>query len=130
MTTDFFLDTSALIELVNGTAKGASILSLVKNAGRTLVSPLNLYEFSYQASKTKGRRSVESAIIGIKNQSEIFPVSEDVCLLAAKLRQNCENKGMGAVDFITAASAIASNSTLLTCDNDFREIKELKAEFV
>lgn len=125
-----FLDTSALIEVVNGTEKGKKVLNLIKQSTKASVSLLSLYEVWYLSARAYDENMADNAIASVKNLSSSFPVSEEVCLKAAKLKKAHKSRKTGTVDLIIAASAILSDSTIITSDNDFRQITEAKAEFL
>ncbi len=127
---NLFLDTYALFEVVNGTDDGRKVLRRVKESSRVYTSPLNLYELWYLVERKNNARQADSVVFSIKNVATPFPVSEQACVLAARLKSAHHGKGIGAVDFITAASAIISGSVILTGDKHFLKITEAKAEII
>ncbi|MEK6924254.1 MAG: PIN domain-containing protein [Candidatus Micrarchaeota archaeon] len=130
MTHKIFLDTSALVELIGGSRKGGNVLAAIKASREVHSGFLNLYELWHLACVRGGADFADSAVIGVKNHSRCSPPSEEACLLAAKLRSAYCGKGIGAVDFITAASCIKLGAKLVTTDHDFAQIKELDAQIL
>jgi len=128
--TKLLLDTYALFELVEGTDKGRKVLARVKSASVVLVSALNLYELWYLTAEDHGEDAADVAVGSIKALAQVVPASEQVALVAARLKRAHSGKGIGAVDFVTAASAILSDAIVLSGDSHFREITESKVDFL
>ena len=113
---EIILDTSAVIELLEGTKKGRKLLEAAQ--GNTVSTTVfTLYEVR---RKQKSLESVKAM--------RIQPFSADASGLAAKIGTALESSGreMQHIDLFIACIALAKNALLATTDKGFRKIKELK----
>lgn len=127
---NLFLDTSALVELFRGSEKGRRVLDSIRGATVTFTSSLNLYELWYLAAGEKGEVAADNAVLSVGQLAHVVEVDAKISIAAAKLKFSHKGKKIGAVDFVTAASAIEAGALLLTGDYDFKEIGECKLKMI
>lgn len=92
---------------------------------RTLfISTLSLFEVKKKLKEKKvPEEIIEEKIDFIRKRTLSIQVSDDISIRAAKI--SVENK-VPAMDSLIYATALANNSTLLTLDNDFRGLPNVK----
>jgi len=119
------LDTSALIELICGTPKGAKIRTLI-NDKPVATSSFTLYELQ-MGLKTQDLTRINSLFKEIK----VFEFESKAALKSAEIEKRLKSKGdmINKVDIFIAGICLVNNCILVTCDEDFGRIEGLKSEF-
>lgn len=116
------LDTSALIELIKGRERGRKILDYVKEE-RIAITTVTVNEFFIGATeKEKERFETVFSLL------EILPFDSDAAYRSVVIEEDLEHRGqlIGKLDIFIAAIAHVSGFPLVTLDNDFSRIKDLK----
>lgn len=119
-----FLDTYALVELTRNGPKSGKVLLEIKKSPHILCSTLNLYELWYILAASDGENIADAAVLSIKNLAKAIAPDEEICIIAAKLKN--ELSGIGVVDLISAATAIQNDAIVLTGDPHFKSFKNVK----
>lgn len=120
MTEYSLIDSSIWIDyLVNGKHK-----ELIEKEDKLLLAVISLIEIKKKLSKLKiPPKEIQNKIEYIKKQSII--ISLDI-KIAEKASELVIEKELPIADSIVYASALINNAVLLTLDNDFRSLKNVK----
>ena len=89
------------------------------------LSSLSLFEIKRKLLKNKEikKKEIEEKLSFIKSKSTIIPLDE---IIAEKAAEVAEEKDLGAADAIIYTTALLNNCTLLTLDNDFRDLENVQ----
>lgn len=89
------------------------------------LSSFSLFEIKRRLLKIKemNKKEIEEKIAYIKNKSIIINLDERI---AEKSAEIAEEKQLGAADALIYTTAILNNAILLTLDNDFRGLPNVK----
>lgn len=114
------IDSSLWIDyLVNGNFK-----EIIEKEEKLLLATISLIEIRKKLSKLKiPGKEINNKVDYIKKQSIIISLDEKV---AEKASEIVIEKGLPIADSIVYASAIINNAILLTLDNDFRGLDNVK----
>ena len=115
-------DTSALIEVIEGSPKGENI---VQNYGETIVTTTTITAHELFAGAITEK---EKMIMKIMLQNfTILPFDLDAAMKSAELEQELrkEKKKVNDADLFIAAICIQNRAKLITCDKGFTKIKAL-----
>lgn len=123
------LDTYALVELTRNGKHASKVAREIRESVEVCCSTLNLYETWYVLSRYDGDAVADTAVASIRNLARVIAPDADVCILAARLKRDAKEK-IGAVDLITAATAIGLDAVVLTGDPHFKAIKGLKLKML
>lgn len=122
------LDTTILIEVKNGNKE---VIKKLKEISSTYPQPakitfINQFEFLL-GIKEKSQENQKKAI-EILNQFIILHTTDKTANILSNLKYNYENKGivLKLADLIIASIVIENGLILVTQDNDFAKIEELK----
>ena len=120
MTEYSLIDSSLWIDyLVNGNFK-----DIIEKEEKLLLATISLIEIKKKLSKLKiPNKEITNKIDYIKRQSIIINLDEKIAEKASKL---VIEKNLPIADSIIYASAIINNAVLLTLDNDFRGLDNVK----
>lgn len=90
-----------------------------------MLSSLSLFEIKRKLLKNKElrKKEIDEKMSFIKGKSNIINVDE---LIAEKASEIAEEHDLGAADAIIYATALLNNATLLTLDNDFRRLDNVR----
>ena len=118
------LDSSFLIDLIRGTAPAVEKLKQLESSRETLSIPTPaIYEVLAGTLVHKGR-STTRYLEGLLSRFPALPLDRESAHRAAEVR--AELVGLGRdkphVDILIAAIALRNSMTLLTRDEDFRDI--------
>ncbi len=119
MTVSKFIDSSVWIDyLINGNHK-----DLIDTEGILLISVLSIFEIKKKLIKSNvpGNITVKS-IDFIKKRSLLIDLTAEI---AEKSVEVSVKNNLPAIDSLIYISAIESNATLFTLDNDFRGLKNV-----
>ena len=116
---DFLADTNALIYLLNGNSCMSPYLE--KTLAVSVISEMELLSYSGISKKD------EENIKALFNDCTELPISNEIKEKTIEIRKKYKTK---LPDAIVAASAIVYDIPLITADKGFRQITELKLEFI
>jgi len=130
METRFLLDTNTASYLIKGRSPAAAA-KFAKTAPMQLaISAVTEAELRFgiarQPDATRLRALVEEFLLGVT----ILPWDSDCTRSYARLRAGLEREGLplGSMDLMIAAHALAFQVTLVTGDQAFTRIKQLKTQ--
>ena len=115
----FLADTNALIYLLNGNSCMSPYLE--KTLAVSVISEMELLSYSGISKKD------EENIKALFNDCTELPISTEIKEKTIEIRKKYKTK---LPDAIVAASAIVCDIPLITADKGFRQITELKLEFI
>lgn len=120
MTEYSLIDSSVWIDyLVNGKNK-----DLIEKEEKLLIASISLIEIKKKLFKLKiPNKEIIEKINYIKKHSIIINLDEKI---ADKASQYVTEQALPIADSIVYASAILNNALLITLDNDFRELNNVK----
>ena len=120
----FFLDSSAIIQLLSGDARGKAILDALEG-GEFYTNVICCVEAVNGANLDKVAR-VEAFL----NKLHTLAVGYEEARIASGFALSCRRKGgyVAAVDCLIAASAVSVGATLVTTDHDFERIAGVKVK--
>ncbi len=124
MTKTVFFDSSAWIEYFEETEKGKKLRDLGNI--EVISSPINLYEIYWKYSKISDILALERVDDIIENTTMIL-VDHGIAIRAAQLRKKYK---FSMADSIILATAEQEKAELITGDNDFRSVDEIKVTFI
>lgn len=116
---NFLADTNALIYLLNGNSCMSPYLE--KTLAVSVISEMELLSYSGISKKD------EENIKALFNDCTELPISNEIKEKTIEIRKKYKTK---LPDAIVAASAIVYDIPLITADKGFRQITELKLEFI
>ena len=114
------IDSSVWISyLVNGDHK-----DLIETQEKLLLATISIIEIRKKFNKLKiSNKEISKKIDYIKKQSILISLDENI---ADKASEIVIEKKIPVADSIIYASALANNAILITLDNDFRNLKNVK----
>lgn len=120
MTDSNLIDSSVWIDyLVNGNYN-----EIIEKEQKLLLATISLIEIKKKLSKLKiPIKEINNKITYIKKQSILIDLDEKI---AEKASEIVVEKNLPIADSIVYASAIINNAILLTLDNDFRGLNNVK----
>lgn len=109
------------MEYFIGSARGAKLREIIEQ----VPVATSIFAIAELAAKyEREQRSFTAFLDFIQNHSTIIPITIDICLLAAKLKNAIRRQGkFGLGDAIHLATAHHERAVLLTTDMDFRGIE-------
>lgn len=120
----YFLDTSAVLELLYGTEKGEIIKKLV--TGKPIfISSFTSYEL-FLGLKEKELEKIKTFF----KEVTVIDFDKKAAWKSAEIERNLKKEGklINKVDIFIAGICLIHNFVLVTCDSDFKEISGLKIE--
>lgn len=120
------LDTSAIIELIDGTEKGKSVQKHIADEA-VGISAVTVNELLI------GARGEERIVIGDFVRSvHILPFDADAAYQSIQIEEVLKQKGrmIGKLDIFIAAICMVHKLPLLTTDKDFATVAELSVKVV
>lgn len=115
---EYLIDTSAWIEYLLGTERGAIVAGLVEE-GEAAISILTIAELScwLAARGEDGKKHISF----LQNHAQVFPLSIEVCKAVGALKrsQRKQERSFGTSDGLIYLTAREQKLTLLTKDRDF-----------
>ena len=119
MTDSKLLDSSIWLEyLIHGKYK-----EIIETQETLYISSLSLFEIKRKLTRDKFNEiQIIKALEYVKKRTLIILVSAEISEKAVELSLQ---HTLGAMDALIYASAIIQQAILLTCDNDFRALKEV-----
>jgi len=118
------IDTSSWIEYFSGSIRGLKVKELIDSKEKIITPIIVLYEFSCKAA-IEGI-DIKSQLDFVKQRSAILNLNENLVestgKIYAKIRK--QNNKISLPDAIIIAIAEQSNSRIVSCDIDFKDIKD------
>lgn len=121
MTDSKLLDSNIWIDyFIKGSFK-----EIIESEEQLFISPLSLFEIKLKFLNNKEikKEQVEEKILFVKKKSDILDINLSISELAAEISHE---KNLPAIDSLIYASAKENKLTLLTMDNDFRGLDNVK----
>lgn len=114
----YLLDTSAWIEYFTGTQAGVRVRELIKD--ETVITPESVVSEMYSWALKKNK-DFSLALELIRRRSIIYSISLNLWIEAAHIRGELRKRQpkIGLMDALVIASQRATNTTIITKDNDF-----------
>jgi len=118
------LDTSAIIDLLDGNEQGRKIAEVL-GTETAAASAITIHELLCGGHKTH-------ALMNFIHSLEVLPFDCDTAIKSAEVQELLMSRGqmIGKLDILIAASSIIHHVPLLTTDNDFSKIPHLKLIFI
>ena len=118
------LDSSAWVELFQGTVKGKEVKSVLEKE-ENFTSIASFPEIVQWCLRT-GRPDIVPYLSEVKRISQVLALTETIGLAAGKLNYERKKAGKkwGMVDSIIASTAQAYGLKILTTDNGFRDLPD------
>lgn len=116
------IDSSAWFEFFFGTSKGLQVKRVVNTSEEILSSPVILCEIYAKYLKNAPNEAEEKKNY-LLTRCKIIPLTTDIALDAARLKTS---KNLPFADSLIYATANKTEVQLLTCDNNFRGLKNVK----
>lgn len=122
--TKLVVDSSAWMEYLTGSAKGARARKLIDDPSNNIyVSALALAEMTSKIIREG--KSAHAALDIVKSNSRIVPADGETAIRAGEIHAETRKKipkfGMG--DAFAVAAAEKTGAAILTADNDFRLVR-------
>jgi predicted nucleic acid-binding protein len=120
-------DTRFFAELFYSTNESLHQKILLQKHRKRFTSAIVIHEIYRLALKREGRETAKLKVAKIKKDFEVIPVDEQIAELSAEFRHKC-NLSMG--DSIIAATASTLKAVCVTDDPHFKQINEIKTEWI
>ena len=115
------VDSWAWIEYFKGSQSGLKAKEIIESSQKILLSTINASEIYHFLLKNKPAEA-EKLIKFVLSSSFVIPLDSSIALKAAKIKYD---KKIGLADAIVIATAEENNATILTGDDDFKEMKNV-----
>jgi len=125
------LDTNILVGVLKREeAALIKIRSLEEQGLRLRTTSINACELYKGAHLSKNPEKKIHALEGLIANIEILDINLETVKIAAKIMSELQTQGktIDDMDVLIAAAAIKNNETLVTRDQDFKRIKQLRIE--
>ncbi len=118
------LDTSAWVEFLLGTEKGAKVRKIIRE--KELFASIATVPELVQWCLRYNLATIEEAVEAIKQNSQILALTEEIGIRAGELNYERKKAGKkwGMMDSIIAATAQIYGLNILTKDNGFRDLAD------
>ncbi len=120
------LDTSAIIELFNGTQKGLKVKEILENEAAG-ISAITINELLVGANKKE-----KEIIHGFLSSLHILSFNSEAAYKSVELEEDLISKGkiIGKLDIFIASIGLVSDLKILTADKDFNNVDGLNVILV
>lgn len=124
MSYDYIIDSSAWIDYFEGTSNGYKLKRLIEQE-EIATSVVAIAEIADKFERNG--RKFEIMLEFIRRRSAILPVSVEIALRAAKLKNEIRKRRakFGISDGIHLATALEEGATLVTSDSDFEGLERV-----
>lgn len=118
----YILDSSLLIEIIQKKSRAEKIMKVIGNDAAATTS-VSVHELFRGADEKE-----EFVIKGLLQGMEIFSFTAEDAQTSGKLSQKLVKKGtsINIADLFIAGICLSHDATLITLDNDFERVPELK----
>ncbi|MDP3639703.1 MAG: type II toxin-antitoxin system VapC family toxin [Nanoarchaeota archaeon] len=120
----YFLDTSAILELLYGTEKGEQIRSVITEKPLA-ISSISIHEL-FVGLKEKELLPLTNFL----REIAVLDFDKKAALKSAELARELKKRGkmINAIDLFIAATGLVHGYRLITCDRHFLNIEQLDAQ--
>ena len=115
------LDSSVWITFFEEGASAASLEKYMQKPGGVLVPTLVLHEVYNQLLKKLDEKEALYFVAQMEEDGNVALLDHEIALMAAEIRRRHK---LGTADAVIYATALASDATLVTLDNDFRNLPQ------
>ena len=115
------IDSWAWIEYFKGTSAGNKAKEIIESGDKLLLSTINVSEIYIFLLKNKPEES-DKLINFVLNSSFVMLLDSKLAISAAKIKQS---KKIGLADAIVIATAEENKATILTGDDDFKNMENV-----
>ncbi len=115
------VDSWAWIEYFKGSHPATQAKEIIESNQKILLSTINVSEIYLFLLRNKPS-DAEKLIKFVLNSSFVIPIDSSIALKAAKIKYG---KKIGMADAIVIATAEENNATILTGDDDFKNLKNV-----
>lgn len=124
------LDTSAWIELFNGTLLGEKIKKILLSSEACYTSIITFSEVANWAQKEE--KDTQVLISKINEASKTLYLDESIAILAGKINfeRKKKNKKWGIADSLILATSLFYNLKIVTKDRDFEDLPNVEILFM
>ncbi len=125
----YCLETSFLVDFLRG--KESAIKKYEEIKGRRLETTSIVAWEVLRGPKLVGRAKEYEKAVRLLGRLRVIPFTLASARIASEIERDLREKGkdINPIDILIAASVIESGSVLLTRDEDYRHIEDLKVEF-
>lgn len=116
------LDSWAWIEYIKGSSPGNAARKYIESNEEILISTINISEI-YRKLLSDMPQEADKLINFVINRSFTILLDIEIALNAAKIKHE---KKLGMADAIVLATARANDATIITGDDDFKDIDNVK----
>ncbi len=120
----FILDSSAVIDVIHGNERGAKVMQIVGD-GKFYITSITVHEILL--SEKDSAKAAEFA-----ENSYVFNFGKESAKISANVEKTLRKTGkmINKGDIFIAAISIETNSTLVACDSDFKNVAGLKCRII
>ena len=115
------LDSSVWITFFEEGAAAAALEKYMQKPGGVLVPTLVLHEVYHQLLKKLDEKEALYFVAQMEEDGNVVFLDHEIALMAAEIRRRHK---LGTADAVIYATALASDATLVTLDNDFRNLPQ------
>lgn len=124
MSTNYLLDSFAIIELLEGSEAGKKVRNVIQeNEGHIFISTLSVYEVGTVVERNQGRDTMSEIIRSLSTYFQVVDVTLDVSQQAVDLKRSFK---LPTVDCLIYASAKETGATVVSGCKHFRGISGQK----
>lgn len=122
----YFLDTSAIIELINGTEKGEKIRKIVQQ------HPLSISSLTVHELLVGLKEKELKAMRDFFREVSVLDFNAAAAFNSSSIERDLRSKGnlINRMDILIAGICLVHKYKLIACDEDFTKIKSLDAKIV
>jgi predicted nucleic acid-binding protein len=115
------LDSSVWITYFEEGVSAAALEKYLQKPGGVLVPTLVLHEVYHQLLKKLDEKEALYFVAQMEEDGNVVLLDHKIALMAAEVRRRHR---LGTADAVIYATALASDATLVTLDNDFRNLPQ------
>ena len=123
------IDSYAWLEYFMGTAAGEKAKEIIDSVADEKLTPtICMAEIYAKVLRVEGLERAELQRAFIKSRSALIPLTEEIAVEAAKINVEMKRKipGWGLADSIVLSTARIKKAKILTGDEHFRNLPEIK----
>jgi predicted nucleic acid-binding protein len=124
----FILDTSVLIDIANSRKDTLSKLKEIISSDSSLPSITFLNDFEFRYGIKDKSEANQLRLLEFLNKFIMVNTTKATPMILSEIKHKYDKEGkmLSLTDLLIASLAIENNSILITKDNDFRNISELR----
>ncbi len=116
------IDSWSWIEYWKGGPYAKNIASYIEGDEEAIVSAINLAETYFWVTKYYNENTARNKVLSMEKRSYVVPVDRNLALAAAKVKLDHR---LALADSIIYATAVKSESKVVTGDPDFKKLKNV-----